>query len=171
MRVITSFDDLDPVPWANGAGETTELVSLADSRTLTPTLLRWRLSIARLDHPAAFSPLPGMERTFLPIGAEVVLDIDGQVHFVTQDQPQRFRGEQNVSLVELGAACFALNLMVETDDQAGSGQGGLEMSTRSTGSGLFAVTWDTGSGHPGFQLREFERSDVLPDHLGVAILH
>ncbi|MDN5661683.1 MAG: HutD family protein, partial [Brevibacterium aurantiacum] len=78
MHVITSFDDLEPVPWANGAGETTELVSLIQSQALTPNLRRWRLSIARLDRPAAFSPLPGLARTFLPIGAEVALEIDGQ---------------------------------------------------------------------------------------------
>ena len=99
MHVIISFDDHEPVPWANGAGETTELVSLTDSQTLTPSLRRWRLSIARLDRPAAFSPLPGLVRTFLPIGAEVVLEIDGQVHRVAQDEPQKFRGEQKVSLV------------------------------------------------------------------------
>lgn len=171
MHVITSFDDLEPVPWANGAGETTELVSLTDSQALTPSLRRWRLSIARLDRPAAFSPLPGLARTFLPIGAEVGLEIDGQLHFVAQDEPQRFRGEQNVSLVELGSPCFALNLMVEIDDGASSGPRALEMSTRFTGSGLFAVTLDSGPGQPRFQLLELEKSDVLPDHLGVAILH
>lgn len=171
MHVITSFDDLDPVPWVNGAGETTELVSLSDSEALTPSLSRWRLSIARLDRPAEFSPLPGLARAFLPIGAEVVLEIDAHVHRVTPAEPARFRGEQKVSLIELGAPCFALNLMVEIDDGARSGQGALEMSTRSTGSGLFAVTLDSGPGHPRFQLLELEKSDVLPDHLGVAILH
>lgn len=171
MHVITSFDDHEPVPWANGAGETTELVSLTDSQALTPSLRRWRLSIARLDRPAAFSPLPGLARTFLPISAEVVLEIDGQVHCVAQDEPQKFRGEQEVSLVELGAPCFALNLMVETDDAASSRQGALEMSTRFTGPGLFAMTLDSGPEHPRFQLLELEKTDVLPDHLGVAILH
>lgn len=171
MRAITSFDDHEPVPWANGAGETTELVSLTDSQTLTPSLRRWRLSIARLDRPAAFSPLPGMARTFLPIGAEVVLEIDGQAHRVAQDEPQKFRGEQKVSLVELGAPCFALNLMVETDDGAKSGQGALELSTRFTGPGLFAMTLESGPEYPRFQLLELEKSDVLSDHLGVAILY
>ncbi|HCG55732.1 MULTISPECIES: HutD family protein [Brevibacterium] len=171
MHVIASFDDLQPVPWANGAGETTELVSLTDSQALTPSLRRWRLSIARLDRPAVFSPLPGLARTFLPIGGEVGLEIDGQLHFVAQDEPQRFRGEQNVSLVELGSPCFALNLMVEIDDGASTGPRELEMSTRFTGSGLFAVTLDSGPGQPRFQLLELEKSDVLPDHLGMAILH
>lgn len=171
MRVITSFDDLEPVPWANGAGETTELVSLTDSQVLTPALRRWRLSIARLDRPAEFSPLPGMARTFLPTGAEVVLEIDGHRHPVTPAEPALFRGEQKVSLVGLGAPCFALNLMVEMNKRLGSGQRGLELSTRFTGTGLFAVTLDSVPGYPRFQLLELEESDVLPDHLGVAVLH
>lgn len=171
MHVITSFDDLDPVPWANGAGETTELVSLTASQALTPNLRRWRLSIARLDRPAAFSPLPGLARTFLPIGAEVALEIDGQVHSVTPTAPVRFRGEQNVSLIKLGIPCFALNLMVETDDQATSEQNALQMATQFTGSALFAVNLESGPGYPKFQLLELEQTDVLPDHLGAAILH
>lgn len=171
MHVITSFDDRDPIPWANGAGETTELVSLTDSQALTPNLRRWRLSIARLDRPAAFSPLPGLARTFLPIGADVVLEIDGQAHRVVQDEPLRFSGEQNVSLVELGAPCFALNLMVKTDDRARSGLGSLAMSTRLTGPGLFAVTLESGPVYPRFQLLELEEGDVFSHHLGVAILY
>ncbi|PCC18835.1 HutD family protein [Brevibacterium aurantiacum] len=171
MHVITSFDDLEPVPWANGAGETTELVSLIQSQALTPNLRRWRLSIARLDRPAAFSPLPGLARTFLPIGAEVALEIDGQVHSVTPAAPVKFRGEQNVSLSSLEEPCFALNLMVETDDQATSEQNTLQMTTQFTGSALFAVTLESGPGYPKFQLLELEQTNVLPGHLGVAILH
>lgn len=171
MHVITSFDDHEPVPWANGVGETTELVSLTDSQALKPSLRRWRLSVARLERPAVFSSLPGLARTFLPVGAEVVLEIDGQAHRIAQDEPQKFRGEQKVSLVELGAPCFALNLMVESDDGAESEQEGLEMSTRFTGSDFFAVTLESGAGYPRFQVLALEESDVLPDHLGVAILY
>lgn len=170
MRVITSFDELEPVPWANGAGETTELVSLSESETLTPNRMRWRLSVARLDRTAAFSPLPGLARTFLPIGAEVVLEIDGHVHPVTPAEPERFRGEQNVSLIGLGGACFALNLMVEVNDVSGTDRRPLEMSTRFTGRGLFAVTVDSDPDHPQFQLLGLDEGDVLPDHLDVAIL-
>ena len=170
MRVITSFDDLDPVPWANGAGETTELVSLADSQALTPGRLRWRLSIARLDRAAEFSPLPGLARTFLPIGAEVVLEIDGQVQSVTPAAPARFRGEQKVSLVGLEDPCFALNLMVEVDDAAGAERDALQMSTRFTGPGLFAVTLKSVPGHARFQLLQLEETEVFPDDLEIAML-
>ncbi len=63
MRALASFDDRDPVPWANGAGQTTELVSLPDSAQLTPGLRPWRLSIARLERVGPFSARPGMART------------------------------------------------------------------------------------------------------------
>ena len=171
MRVITTFDELDPVPWANGVGETTELVALADSTVLTPNLARWRLSVARLDLTAAFSPLPGLSRTFLPVGAEVVLEIDGQVHPVSPTEPVHFRGDQDVSLIELATPCFALNLMVELNDESGSDGPGLRMSTRFSGRGLFAVTLNSAPGHPRFQLLHLDEGDVLPDHLDVAILH
>lgn len=169
MRVITSFDDLDPVPWANGAGETTELVSLTESQALTPKLRRWRLSIARLNRPAKFSPLPGLARTFLPIGAEVVLEVAGHVHSVTPAEPATFRGEQEVSLVDLGAPCFALNLMVEDDEEFQ--RGALKMSTRLAGRGLFAVTLNSVPGHARFQLLGLDEADVRPNELEAAVLH
>ena len=171
MRVITTFDELDPVPWANCAGETTELVTLADSTALTPNLARWRLSVARLGRTVAFSPLPGLARTFLPIGAEVVLEIDGYVHSVAPTEPVHFRGDQNVSLIELATPCFALNLMVELNDESGSARRALAMSTRFVGRGLFAVTLNSGPRHPRFQLLHLDEGEVLPDHLDVAILH
>jgi environmental stress-induced protein Ves len=114
MRALASFADRDPVPWANGAGQTTELVSPADSAQLTPGLRLWRLSIARLERVGPFSALPGMARTFLPT-AEVVLEIDGIVHPVPALRPEHFHGSQNVSLVDLTEPCFAVNLMVADD--------------------------------------------------------
>ncbi|MCI4011013.1 HutD family protein [Brevibacterium sp. ZH18] len=177
MRVITSFDELTPVPWANGAGQTTELVSLEASAVLTPNLRRWRLSIARLERTAPFSPLPGLARTFLPTGAEVVLEIDGHVHRVRPGAPVQFRGEQDVSLIELESPCFAINHMVE------DGEGdALEMSTRAAelaqpGHGQargarrqFALTVESDADHPRFQLIEIEGADDLPNHLGAVFL-
>ena len=61
--------------------------------------------------------------------------------------------------------------MVETDDQATSEQYALQMTTQLTGSALFAVTLESGPGYPKFQLLELEQTNVLPGHLGVAILH
>lgn len=116
MRVLTSFADIPPAPWANGAGETTELVSVQESARLTPALRPWRLSVAKLERLGPFSSLPTYARTFIPLDAEVVLRIEGTVHRVPPGQPLRFHGRDEVELVEMGAAGYALNLMVADAD-------------------------------------------------------
>lgn len=75
--LVTRHRDRSPVRWANGAGTTVELVALEESADLTPGLPRWRLSVASLERPAPFSPLPGLHRRFLPVGGDVVLTVDG----------------------------------------------------------------------------------------------
>ncbi|MGO2862208.1 MAG: HutD family protein [Brevibacterium sp.] len=186
MRVLTSFHELSPVPWANGAGETTELVSLADSVVLTPGLRRWRLSIAALEMPGRFSSLPGMARSFLPT-AEVVLEIDGRVHRVEPRQILRFHGEQEVTLLELSRPCHAVNLMVADADadadadavaSGGAAAAAMRLSTDSdidsdaaVGRHRFAVTLDEVPGFSRFQLLELEAAEVLPAGLDVVILH
>lgn len=186
MRALASFADRTPVLWANGAGQTTELVSLADSAQLTPGLRPWRLSIARLEHVGPFSALPGMARTFLPT-AEVVLEVDGIVHPVPALRPEHFHGSQDVNLVELAAPCFAVNLMVADD--------GVDDSAHDTGTGTgsetecacgelqmsigeqfpasrfrFVLTLEAGLDLPRFQLLELEPDEDAPEEVSVAVL-
>ncbi|MGJ5725797.1 HutD family protein [Brevibacterium sp. H602] len=183
MRALASFDDRDPVPWANGAGQTTELVSLPDSAQLTPGLRPWRLSIARLEHVGPFSALPGMARTFLPT-AEVVLEIDGHVHPVPALSPEHFHGSQNVSLVGLAEPCFAINLMVADDGAVDSGAGAGEGSASAHGElqmsigeqfpasrFRFVLALEAGLDLPRFQLLELEPDEDAPEEVSVAVLH
>lgn len=176
MRVITSFDDRSPVPWANGAGETTELVSMTDSETFTPHLRGWRLSIAALEKPGPFSSLPGLARSFLPT-AEVVLEIDGRVHRADPHQVLRFHGEQEVALLGLSRPCHAVNLMVaDADGGAGCGEAAetIRMSAdRETAVARhrFAVTLNVVPGCSRFQLLELDLGEVLPTGLDAVILH
>lgn len=58
--------------WANDAGTTTVLDSGPDAAEW-----RWRLSIARIDRDADFSPLPGVRRRFAPLDAPVTLTFPG----------------------------------------------------------------------------------------------
>lgn len=118
MEIIASFADIVPVPWANGAGETTELVALEASTALTPDRRPWRLSIARLERTGPFSSLSGLDRTFLPTDAEVVLDIAGTSHRAGPGSPLRFSGSDAVALTDLTGPTFAVNLMVVTDEAA-----------------------------------------------------
>ena len=174
MRALASFADRGPVPWANGAGQTTELVSLTESAQLTPGLRPWRLSIARLERVGPFSALPGMARTFLP-NAEVALDIDGHVHSVPAFRPERFHGGQNVSLVDLVEPCFAVNLMV-ADDGMGpeNAEGAMQMSVGQSVPAdrtRFVLTLEAGAEYPRFQLLESETDEAVPDEISVAVLH
>jgi len=187
VRALASFADRDPIPWANGAGQTTELVSLPDSAQLTPGLRPWRLSIARLEHVGPFSALPGMARTFLPT-AEVVLEIDGHVHPVPALSPEHFHGSQNVSLVGLAEPCFAINLMVaddSMDDSAhdtGTGAGSetecacgelqLSIGEQFPASRFrFVLALEAGLDLPHFQLLELEPDEDAPEEVSVAVLH
>ncbi|MGO3024429.1 MAG: HutD family protein [Brevibacterium sp.] len=199
MRALASFADRNPVLWANGAGQTTELVSLADSAQLTPGLRPWRLSIARLEHVGPFSALPGMARTFQPT-AEVALEIDGHMHRVPALRPVHFHGEQNVSLVDLADPCFAVNLMVaddSTDDvacDAGADTGVGSGADSGTGSGResesasgelqmcfgrpvpadgirLVLTVEADVDFPRFQLFELDPGEAVPDEIPVVVLH
>ena len=166
MHLLASFSQIDPVPWANGAGQTTELVSLAASASLTPDLSPWRLSIAGLEAPGPFSALPGMARTFLPT-AEVSLRIDAQTHRVPALSTLRFDGDQDVSLRELARPCWAVNLMV-SDEQAG-----LTM-TVDTGpvdeEALFALTLAPTREVERFELFALDAGATLPDSVPIAVL-
>ncbi|UQN15156.1 HutD family protein [Gulosibacter sp. ACHW.36C] len=112
--MIRSLRDRKSTPWANGLGSTTELVGLDEE---VPGIdrdgRRWKLSVADLEQPADFSPLPGLQRTFVPVGASVSLEVDGRLHRVDDCVPLRFDGGATTVLVTLDAPCNAVNLMAE----------------------------------------------------------
>ena len=101
------------MPWANGRGVTTELVSFARSRALSAlSLPAWRLSIAGLDGPAGFSPLPGTRRVFLPVGTDVTLVVNGIERQVPDRMATSFDGDDIVELVGMHRRlAHAVNLM------------------------------------------------------------
>ena len=109
---LRAYDSLEARPWANGLGATTELLSFEESRAITaPTRGRWRLSVARLDAPAAFSRLPGLRRILVPVGGAVVLAVDGREHRIDPGFTFHFSGDAETELVSLPEPCFALNFM------------------------------------------------------------
>ncbi|WP_053351332.1 HutD family protein [Leucobacter musarum] len=111
------FERLTAAPWANGLGATTELVGVDSSRAVRPELdaPAWRLSIAELREPAAFSPLPGVHRNFMSVGGDVVLVVDGVRHEVPSGTVLQFSGGADVILVALSVPCHAVNLMSRSD--------------------------------------------------------
>jgi environmental stress-induced protein Ves len=113
--VARSLRDREPAPWANGLGSTTELVGLDESVPgVDRAGGRWKLSVANLERPANFSTLPGLQRTFVPVGASVSLEVDGRLHLLGDAVPLRFDGGSVTSLVGLDAPCNAVNLMAES---------------------------------------------------------
>lgn len=116
--VLRQIDDVPAVPWANGAGTTREIVGYAESATLADGLAPWRLSVALLERPGAFSPLPGIDRTFLLVGGDAALSVDGAVHRLAPGDLLHFSGDQDVALESVTAGCHAVNLMVERGGDA-----------------------------------------------------
>ena len=75
--------------WANGAGTTTVLDSGPGDGDW-----RWRLSIARIDHDAGFSALPGVRRQFVPLDAPLTLVFpDGREKHLLRLESLWFDGE------------------------------------------------------------------------------
>ena len=116
---ILRESERDLVPWKNGLGTTAEiLISPADA---TLDTFDWRLSIADVTSFAAFSPLPGIDRTLVPIlGGGIRLVIDGDETAAELYEPVRFSGEADVSGGPLGDPCRDLNLMVRRGASSGS---------------------------------------------------
>jgi environmental stress-induced protein Ves len=118
--LMRRIDDVPSVPWSNGGGTTREIIGYAESATLSPGLARWRLSLALLEHAGAFSPLPSIDRTFLLVGGEAALSIDGVVRALTHGDVVRFTGDQDVALESVTPGSHAVNLMVERRVGAGA---------------------------------------------------
>ena len=99
-------------PWRNGKGLTTELVSWQQSLDWPGNQSgRWRLSVATLTEPSAFSNLPGISRFFLPIGGSVTLTVNDSLRSAGDGSVVWFSGDDTVRLVDLPRPCHAVNLM------------------------------------------------------------
>jgi environmental stress-induced protein Ves len=118
LRALKSFQSLEWSRWANGGGATKEIVSFDESRSLTPNGPRWRVSVARLSGTGPFSALPGVARTFVPLGSDLVLRVDGVEHAVHDGTAFAFSGDSSTALTALDRPCTAVNLMVEGDTDA-----------------------------------------------------
>lgn len=100
-------EDQGVTPWRNGAGETRQLATgVVDGE------LAWRVSIARIDAPGAFSGWPGMHRSLKVLtGDQVVLTVGGHEHVVLRGQSFDFSGDAEVACDLPGGPVEVLNLM------------------------------------------------------------
>lgn len=100
-------DEQGVMPWRNGAGVTSELATGVVDEEIV-----WRVSIARIDEPGAFSAWPGMHRSLtLLTGDEVVLTVNGSEHAVLRGQSCEFSGDAVVGCALPAGPVEVLNLM------------------------------------------------------------
>ncbi len=105
---VQRFTELCPGPWRNGAGTTHEIASGGQGAAG----FGWRLSLADVDRPGAFSLFPGARRILTVVqGEEIVLSLRGRDHRVRQGQPFHFPGGAPVTARLTTGAVRALNVV------------------------------------------------------------
>jgi environmental stress-induced protein Ves len=98
-------------PWANGAGTTTVLASGPNGPNGVDW--QWRLSIARIEQDADFSPLPGVRRHFAVLDAPLTLHFpDGRRQALLRLAVDHFDGGQPPRAVLHEGPTRAFNLML-----------------------------------------------------------
>jgi environmental stress-induced protein Ves len=147
MPILQRFADLQPTPWAGGGGATTELVAFDDSERLGGPGARWRLSVADLEQPGTFSLLPGVQRTFVPVGGAVMISVDDEQRECTECRPFQFEGDARTELVALTGRCHAVNLMVDETSQWFP-----RLTRERSGDVIAAIALDDGDGWERFDL-------------------
>lgn len=81
---VIRFPDLPSVPWGKNNGRVKELAAGPG----------WRLSIAAIEKPGAFTPFPGRDRITVPVEGELlVLTVDGVEHGMERFRPFRYSGD------------------------------------------------------------------------------
>lgn len=105
---LTRWRELRPSSWRNGGGTTREVLSCPAG---TPDF-DWRVSIADVAAPGAFSAFPGVDRVITLLeGASMVLDVAGAEHVLLPHQPFRFSGDAAVACDLPDGPTRDLNLM------------------------------------------------------------
>lgn len=174
MPALIRYRDVTPVPWVNGQGRTSELITWAAGRRLSsPGTVDWRLSVAQLDGPAPFSPIPGVRRSFMPAGTDVTLSVNGTHRRVTDRTVTSFAGDDDVALEKLNPCPgHAVNLMVRAGQHESPGPELVVTDTgdASFGSCLVAVALESAAGVSVFDVLTPGRAEGAGRALRVALV-
>lgn len=98
-------------PWRNGLGTRREIAT----RTQANGLLAWEVSIATLEHDAAFSHYPGCDRIFTPLSGDPppALSFNGGPYQpCTVLLPKRFSGDW-ATQSRISSPCTAFNMVFD----------------------------------------------------------
>ena len=116
MTLLIPFAGLEPAPWKNGGGSTTEIAIAPVGASLDK--FDWRISLATIAANGPFSAFPGVDRTLALVdGAGVVLDIGNEGRFVlSEDDPiVEFAGESAVMATLTLGPTTDFNVMTQRD--------------------------------------------------------
>lgn len=95
---IIRFADIEAKPWINGGGSVKVIAEGVISQDRDPNFESanhwdWRLSVADVGQPGAFSVLPDVERVLTVVdGGPLQLTINGEDRLVSAHQPLNFDG-------------------------------------------------------------------------------
>jgi environmental stress-induced protein Ves len=112
MTLLIPFAGLEPAPWKNGGGSTTEIAVAPPGAGIDG--FEWRISLATIAASGPFSAFPGVDRTLALVdGPGVVLEIGDEGRFVLSEQDPivEFAGESAVSATLAGASTTDFNVM------------------------------------------------------------
>ncbi|MGZ8289640.1 MAG: HutD/Ves family protein [Telluria sp.] len=112
MTVLIPFASLEPSPWKNGGGTTTEIVTYPPEAAFDE--FDWRISLATIAQDGPFSVFPGIDRTLALVeGTGANLDFNGERRFFLSDEDPvvEFPGEDSVVATVANGATTDFNVM------------------------------------------------------------
>lgn len=112
MTLLIPYAGLEPAPWKNGGGSTTEIAIAPAGASFDK--FDWRISLATIASSGPFSTFAGVDRTLaLVSGPGVVLDIGDEGRFnLSEDDPiVEFSGDTQVIATLIGAPTTDFNVM------------------------------------------------------------
>jgi environmental stress-induced protein Ves len=115
MTMLIPFAGLQPVPWKNGGGSTTEIAVFPQDAGIDE--FDWRITLATIAADGPFSRFPGVERTLVLLeGHGMALDIDGEATLVSKAEPVvAFDGESHVNAKLNRGSSTGFNAMTRLD--------------------------------------------------------
>ena len=116
MTTLIQYASLNPTPWKNGGGCTTEILASPPGATLHD--FDWRISLATIAQSGPFSVFPGIDRTLTLVdGGNVVLDVGNErkVALSEREPVVAFPGEVAVSATVDGVPTTDFNVMTRRE--------------------------------------------------------
>lgn len=112
MTMLIPFASLEPSPWKNGGGTTTEIAVYPPDAVLDE--FDWRISLATISQDGPFSVFAGIDRTLALIeGPGTNLDFDGDRRFFLSEEDPivEFAGESSVMATVANGPTTDFNVM------------------------------------------------------------